>query len=56
MEYSIGSSIWNGFGMLQNTGYPYDGILFSNLEKQNTDTCDTLFLHSHKWLGANKGQ
>lgn len=38
IKYSIGFFIWNGFAILQNIRYTYNGILFGNLKKQNTDT------------------
>lgn len=36
---AMGFSIWNGFGVFQNKGYPCNGILFSNIKKQNTNIC-----------------
>lgn len=46
MEYLIGFSIWNEFGIFQNMRYPYNGILL-NLKEQNTNiSCSTINLRN----------
>ena len=39
IEYLIGFSIWNAFGVFQNMGYPYKTIPFNSVKIQNTDAC-----------------